>query len=133
MAAARRHYSYICDVFNLYASRSATDPFSLPVRAYQQLVAEAGILDPASKFCGRRDLDALFIQSTKDAEGRADPDLSNPDRSLVRFEFIELLLRVAVGKYQAVSPVAPRAKSHNPTDADSWLSMLAATSRCQSA
>jgi hypothetical protein len=48
------------------------------------------------KYLNQSSLDRLFIASNFELEDQED----NPDTALIRFEFIELLMRIAVEKYK---------------------------------
>jgi len=71
--------------------------------AYQRFLDDCNVPDKASKYCTQRDCDIAFIQANRDPDGSLDTNIANPSRSLIRFEFLELVARIACNKYLAAN------------------------------
>jgi len=82
------------------------DRFVIGLLEYHRLLRDAEITDQASRACRASDLDTIFVSTnieeratgTLSSEQRTLNDL-NVDRALMRFEFFQCLVRVAVAKY----------------------------------
>ena len=74
--------------------------FHLHLNQYTQCLEEAKIPDPESKSCRKSDCDTLFILCNF-VENKDDKQLKevNDDHALMRYEFVEVLTRLAVAKY----------------------------------
>ena len=54
------------------------------------------------RYCKPKDLDIIFVEVNIEENAKSDVGLMNPDRALMRFEFLDALLRVANRKYLMV-------------------------------
>ena len=97
------HYGRILIVHQYYslvgAGSLANNKTVMDFSAWGTFCEETQIADPASKCCKRDDLHRIFI-SCNDERGLTKKDTDvNEDRALLRFEFVDALVRVAVNKY----------------------------------
>ena len=71
---------------------------------YLKWLHDAGIPDEDSKACRSSDLDMIFVTTNFEEKGKPGSELAklnavNDDRALMRFEFLQCLVRVAIAKY----------------------------------
>ena len=83
------------------------------------------MMDPTSKFVKSRDLDILFVEVNIEEDGDSEEGLMNPDRALLRFEFVDAVIRMAHRKYVMVSASGLCAQPFNvsseqPHDPSVW-------------
>lgn len=84
-------YPLLRETFRFYAGISLTDPFSMGFQSFSEFRRDVDIEDPEKN----ADLDNAFIAAN--FEVVADPN--NPDHSLVRYEFIEAVVRLSLVMY----------------------------------
>jgi len=90
----RSLYRAIKDTYKYFAAIGVSgDLFSVPINAFTEFLNQAGIVD--GKLIKLSEIDILFI--TTNAVSVKQP--FNPDRALVRYQFMEILVRIAVDKY----------------------------------
>eukprot|EP00949_MAST-11_sp_MAST-11-sp1_P003198 g3198.t1 len=105
----------IREVFQFYAFQGEGDAFTMSQNEITQFARDFRILDRKTDPFGLSDLDSCFIAAnfvTKEqraAEAASSSPEENPDRELVRFEFIEILLRIAVMKYKGMKKTPHKA------------------------
>jgi len=91
-------FSYYC------VASEGFDRYVMGESGFGRLVGDARLADASSRSCKLSDLDTVFIstnyedRTTSSLEARRLND-ANPDRALMRFEFLQLLVRLAVAKY----------------------------------
>lgn len=70
---------------------------------YWEFLREAGLIDETSKFLSTVELQNLFIlcnqEDSPTTSLEAEVNSINPDRELMRFEFLRALTRIGVAKY----------------------------------
>ena len=66
------------------------------------------MVDNASKYCRAKDIDIIFVEVNVEENAKSDVGLFNPDRALMRFEFMDAILRIANRKYNMVRHGAGR-------------------------
>lgn len=93
-------YHYMMAIFTYYAALSITGVFHMHLNQYTQCLEESLIPDSESKGCRKSDCDTLFILCNF-VENKDDAQLRevNDDHALMRYEFIEVMARLAVAKY----------------------------------
>uniref|UniRef100_A0A6U1GF28 Uncharacterized protein n=1 Tax=Tetraselmis chuii TaxID=63592 RepID=A0A6U1GF28_9CHLO len=97
-------YPTIRSAFYYYCARGTgigEVSFSLLPNQWTTFCRETGITDPVSAYCSQGNLQSLFI-ATNFEEGGAmsrEEDVENDDNALMRFEWVEILIRVAIEKY----------------------------------
>ncbi len=82
----------------------------LPVsqlNGFSKFCLDANFPDARSKFCKPKDIDLIFVAVNVEANSKSDEDLMNPDRALMRFEFLDALLRIAYRKFVMVRRFVP--------------------------
>ena len=94
------YYPYMMSIFTYYAALSISGVFHLHLNQYTQCLEEAMIPDPESKACRKSDCDTLFILCNF-VENKDDKQLKevNDDHALMRYEFVEVLIRLSCSKY----------------------------------
>ena len=112
------YYPYMMSIFTYYAALSITGIFHLHLNQYSQCLEESRIPDPESKGCRKSDCDTLFILCNF-VENKDDKQLKevNDDHALMRYEFVEVLIRLACAKY---------GKGYTPDGEDEPLTMSGA-------
>eukprot|EP00878_Enallax_costatus_P045018 GHUV01053851.1.p1 GENE.GHUV01053851.1~~GHUV01053851.1.p1 ORF type:complete len:472 (+),score=157.43 GHUV01053851.1:213-1628(+) len=94
----KKHYQAFYSVFVYYAA-GGNDPYHMPLNAYSSLLDDAGIPDPESLSCKRSDCDTIFIVCNFQPDKNS-PDVAvNDEHALMRFEFMEAVVRLALAKY----------------------------------
>lgn len=99
-AVVHSMHGYITSTFMYYAGVSGAAVNHLQLNNYTQWLDDTNVPDNESKACKRSDLDTLFIMSNfTDKQQKEQEGGVNNENSLMRFEFIEALTRIAVAKY----------------------------------
>ncbi|EGZ14833.1 hypothetical protein PHYSODRAFT_301641 [Phytophthora sojae] len=70
----------------------ATD--AIAVTMFTEFISEARILDEQSEYCSLPDLENVFVAANLELTQEA-KEKGNPDRSLMRFGFLECVIRIA--------------------------------------
>jgi len=100
------NYGSIVSLFNYYASIGTGGDFSMQLNEFSQFLEDCGIPDGESDYCKRSDCDTAFIT----ANYMEDPDEAskkvNDINSLMRFEFLEVIVRIACQKYMRANTTA---------------------------
>jgi hypothetical protein len=60
---------------------------------------DCGIVDNKSTGCKASDLDTIFISTNFEEDAGTQESDANDDNALCRFEFLEIIVRAAFGKY----------------------------------
>ena len=90
----RGHYRAIKDTYKYFSAMGLTgDVFSIPINAFTEFMNQSDIVD--GKLIKLSEMDILFI--TTNTVSVKLP--FNPDRALVRYQFMEILVRIAFDKY----------------------------------
>jgi len=105
-ACLRRHYVALSELFDYLAAGSPSEPFVIQLSAYQRMIDTFELAERGSKYCSQRDLDVIFIQANRDPDGALDADITNPARALIRYEFLEAVVRIACAKLLAPGKAA---------------------------
>ena len=94
-------YDTIMDAYEFYsvAGSSISSVYSITLNSYSDFVADCKIPDNKSKTCKRKDLDTIFIVANVEEDKSSKVNKANDDRALMRFEFLEVVIRIAVQKY----------------------------------
>ncbi|GFH24579.1 uncharacterized protein HaLaN_22398, partial [Haematococcus lacustris] len=94
----RSRYQGLLRIFDYYASLSSGDPFSLHLNAWGLLMTECQVPDEQSTHVKMCDLDQLFVATNFEEDRRLVQGQLNLDHALMRFEFLEAIIHVAVAK-----------------------------------
>ena len=94
------HRAHIYNTFDFYAVMgSGSDITQIQLNQFTDLLDDCNIPDKNSVTCNRAALDRIFITTNReDDQDDATAD-ANDDSSLMRFEFIEIFIRIAIAKY----------------------------------
>jgi len=111
-------FSYYCCV-----KERSYDSFCMGLLAYTEMLMELDYQDDVNGFCKKRDIDLVFITvnvEDKSSEKTADEKLKdkmNADTALMRFEFLQAVVRLAINKYIKVSPGGAPQVTNDVSDA----------------
>ncbi len=100
-----RMFDFYCLQGAASTNSNDTTAFSVSENCYHSMCVDLQFVD---KKCSKAFLSRVFVQvnveaedeNGTDAKGRAQQNMINEDRALMRFEFIEAIVRVAVQKYK---------------------------------
>ena len=98
-ACMRRVHSTIVDAFDTYGAAGSGNPFAIQLNSYSDFLDDCAIEDQDSASCKGRDLDTIFILSNVEADKKSEESKVNEDRALMRWEFVEAVVRIALAKY----------------------------------
>ena len=92
-------YSTIMDAFEFYSvmGTSVTQAYSIGLNAFSDFVDDCKIVDKAT--CSRKDIDTIFIVANLEEDKQSKTNKANDDRALMRFEFLDCVVRIAIAKY----------------------------------
>ncbi|WIA12059.1 hypothetical protein OEZ85_012136 [Tetradesmus obliquus] len=94
----KRHYQVFYSTFVFY-SNGGNDPYHMSLNAFTTLLDDAGIPDPDSLSIKRSDCDTIFIVCNFQPDKNS-PDVAvNDEHAMMRFEFMECIVRLAIAKY----------------------------------
>eukprot|EP00798_Chlamydomonas_sp_ICE-L_P014655 gene14655-20689_t len=107
----RTRYAGVVHVFDYYAALHS-DSFSMGLVTWGQFAMEAGIAAgtrthqyyDTSPSCKLADLDRIFLIANFEEDKTTESADANPDKALMRFEFLEALIRTAYAKYLEKRP-----------------------------
>ena len=85
--------------FMWYSLQGSGDPYCMQLNSFAQFTDDCKIPDQESEKCKRSDLDTLFIVANFEEDKTSELSKFNDDNSLMRFEFMEILIRMGVAKY----------------------------------
>ena len=107
--AVEKHYGIILRVFDFYCSLGSASPYQMSLNAFSSFCEESAITDNESQYCRKSDLDTLFIIAKSfSTEKGSKLDKVKDANCLMRFEFIEALVRIAVAKIGKIENVCNR-------------------------
>lgn len=101
-AALVRQYDVICRAFSYFCLSGQAigeSCYSMSLNQYSAFLQDAEIPDQSSKECKMKDLDTMFISTNFEDDKRDETAEVNDDLALMRFEFLEIFVRIAVAKY----------------------------------
>ena len=91
-------YPAVLASFSKYCSLSLHDPFSLGTNAYRQMLIDWDIPEEDNPDCNVGGLDLCFVETNVEV-GKAAKGVDNPDKALTRFEWLEIMVRIAKAKF----------------------------------
>ncbi|KAK3240414.1 hypothetical protein CYMTET_49742 [Cymbomonas tetramitiformis] len=97
-------YILICQIYFYYSvtgGKVGESAFSMTINQWNKIVKDCKLVDPKSKHCKQADIDMAFTITNYEEDGNDDLNDANDDLALMRFEFVEILTRVAILKYGA--------------------------------
>uniref|UniRef100_A0A7S1CH63 Uncharacterized protein n=1 Tax=Bicosoecida sp. CB-2014 TaxID=1486930 RepID=A0A7S1CH63_9STRA len=116
-AKLKRHYQDIVMIFDHFCCcNSDQESFCLLLNAFTEWLEFCHIPDPNSDTtsrCKLSDIDGLFVatnfeEKTKDADKKKLNE-ANQDRALMRTEFLEIIVRIALAKFSRTELTVPQA------------------------
>ncbi|KAK3249470.1 hypothetical protein CYMTET_41101 [Cymbomonas tetramitiformis] len=110
----KKHYYTIVNMFYYYSAISVSASITMMgLNEWACFLDSTSVIDPQSKHCKRADMDRLFIEANHTGETKTKDKLeydSNSIKTLMRFEFIEALCRLALVKIAVPKSSAKDAK-----------------------
>jgi hypothetical protein len=101
--ALRHNYSVSLATFDLFRSFGTGDSFAIQANEYEMFLLQCGISENYSKSCNRSILSNIFVIVNTEEIALTNDERKvhefNSDTGIVRFEFLELIVRVAHAKY----------------------------------
>ncbi|DBA81483.1 TPA: hypothetical protein ACH3X1_007263 [Trebouxia sp. C0004] len=95
----RQHYELINSAFTFYPTGTSADVFHMGLNNFTGMLEDCKISDADSQYVRRSDCDTLFIVANYQPD-KKDPSVAvNDEHALMRFEFLEAIVRLAVAKY----------------------------------
>eukprot|EP00873_Tetraselmis_striata_P034657 jgi/Tetstr1/454921/TSEL_041784.t1 len=95
----KKYYKSFYSCFMYFASIGSGSPFHMQLNPWTMFLDSANIPDAESLYIKRSDCDTLFIVSNYVADKKAPENKVNDDHALMRFEFMEAVVRAAAAKY----------------------------------
>jgi hypothetical protein len=93
-------YDVITHAFDFYAACSRGNGFSVKLNCYSDFLDDCMIPEEGVKECDRGMMDSIFIATNvEDREADKKLNEANADRELMRFEWVEMLVRCACHKF----------------------------------
>lgn len=105
-AVMKKHYPELCFVFDYYATQGSGDVFCIQANAFYDMCADCRIINEKIPGCGKKDLAILFTAANVEENRLAEDSKANDDKALVRFEFIEMMLRIAIARFVSTGTTA---------------------------
>jgi hypothetical protein len=106
--ALRAHYELLSDVFTFYASMYGVDPLVLTRAGWDQFITDCKLVDGAgNKFFSKKEADLIFVRCNTGSSMPVSDDSTAHELPghgcdvLVRFEFLEAIVRIATRKFVA--------------------------------
>eukprot|EP00944_MAST-04C_sp_MAST-4C-sp1_P012836 g12836.t1 len=94
--AVKRRYRHIMDVFTMFAASSRGDPACMDSTDWRKFCDLTHIMGPKTN---SNYLNEVFTLVNEEDDPDSLEGQINPDKLLMRYEFLEILLRVAMQKY----------------------------------
>ena len=88
-------FTYFC----ITGNDVGEDAYSMGLNQWTAFLTDCEIPDNDSKTCRSSDLDTAFIVTNFEEDKGSEINRENDDRALMGFEFLEIIVRVAVAKY----------------------------------
>ena len=100
----RKHRAHIYNSFDFYGVMgNGTETGQIQMNQYSDWLDDCNITEPNNvPQCNRGALDRLFIIVNREDDQEESTADANDDRALMRFEFLEIILRIAAAKYRDV-------------------------------
>ncbi|KAK3241123.1 hypothetical protein CYMTET_49085 [Cymbomonas tetramitiformis] len=87
------------NIFYEYCSLDLESPWNLGLNCFTKFAKDAKIIDETSANCKAADLDQYFIAVNVVPLKNSKANLNNPARSLVMYEWLDMLVRCGIAKY----------------------------------
>ena len=96
------HYRHLMWTFEFYSAMgNSSDMSQMLYNQCMDLMGDTDIVEPKNKKMDRSVLDGVFIEANKEGEEQQESEVgdTNADRALMRFELVEMLIRIGLKKY----------------------------------
>ena len=103
-----QHYRHIMYAFQFYSAMGNSNDLSqMLFNQCMDMLGDMGIPEDDNKAINKGALDRLFVEANVEGEEQEDDDVgdANADRALMRFELLELYVRIAVAKFMLTKRV----------------------------
>jgi len=100
--ALERQYAVICRAFQYFCMTGnalGEGCYSMSLNQWTAFLQDAEIPEQASAECKMKDLDTMFISTNFEDDKNDEASKVNDDLALMRFEFLEIIVRIAIAKY----------------------------------
>ena len=98
------HYQHLMWTFEFYSAMgNSSDMSQMLYNQCMDLMGDTDIIEPKNKNMDRSVLDGIFIEANKEGEEQQESEVgdTNADRALMRFELLEMFVRIGLKKYVA--------------------------------
>ena len=103
--AVLHYYPTLCNIFRYHAAVGGSGSAAqMQLNKWTVVLSQSKLIDDACKQSNSAACDTIFIVSNLVADRKAHESKFNLERALCRFEFIEALLRLSIGKYRKAVP-----------------------------
>ena len=99
-------YQHLMHSFEFYSAMgNSSDMSQMLYNQCMDMMADTELVEPGNKKMDRAALDNIFIQANVEGDEQDDDDTgdTNADRALMRFELVEMLIRIAMQKFVAAA------------------------------
>ena len=96
------HYQHIMWTFEFYSAMgNSSDMSQMLYNQCMDFLGDTDIIEPKNKKMDRSVMDSIFIEANKEGEEQDESEVgdTNADRALMRFELVEMIVRIALKKY----------------------------------
>lgn len=94
----KEHYWTLCSAFLYFAATGSGDLFHLSLNSFTAFLDDCSIVDANTK---RSDCDTVFIVANFATDKKSPEYAHNNEQALMRFEFMEALVRIGKSLYKA--------------------------------
>eukprot|EP00803_Ostreobium_quekettii_P006066 evm.model.scf_440.5 EVM.evm.TU.scf_440.5 scf_440:34312-38159(-) len=95
----KKHYDVFYSAFVYYAATGGGDPYHMTLNSFTAFLDDCQIPDPDSQAIKRSDCDTIFIVANFVMDKKSKENAVNNEQALMRFEFMEALVRIAIAKF----------------------------------
>ncbi|KAK9816567.1 hypothetical protein WJX72_002063 [[Myrmecia] bisecta] len=95
----KKHFQMLYSCFVFYGCSGGSDTFHIGLNAFTAFLDDCKIPDPESQSVKRSDCDTVFIVANFQPDKKSPACLVNDEHALMRFEFLEAVVRLGIAKY----------------------------------
>ncbi|GMH33927.1 hypothetical protein BSKO_01761 [Bryopsis sp. KO-2023] len=92
-------YQKFVSAFVYYASTGGGDPYHMTLNSFTSFLDDCEIPDHESQAIKRSDCDTIFIVANFIMDKKSKDNAVNNEQALMRFEFMEAIVRIGISKY----------------------------------
>jgi len=96
------YYQHIMYSFEFYSAMgNSSDMSQMLYNQCMDFLGDTELVEPKNKKMDRSVMDSIFIEANKEGEEQQESEVgdTNADRALMRFELVEMLIRIALKKF----------------------------------